>query len=255
MRVRFAGDTDTGRKRSHNEDYLYLPDEERLVMVADGMGGHACGDIASKMAVDTVVEFFKATMAEERVAWPFMVDSVDRRLEYRLVAGVKLANLRIFEASQRDEKFRGMGTTIVTGLLSEEGHMVLAHVGDSRIYRFRKDELKQLTEDHSLLNDYIKMKRITEDEIANFPHKNVIVRALGMKDTVAVDVLREEVEMGDVYVFCTDGLSGMIDDPTIAEALRSESDLDRCCERLISLANENGGQDNITVALARLEQM
>ncbi|MCC6749376.1 MAG: Stp1/IreP family PP2C-type Ser/Thr phosphatase [Deltaproteobacteria bacterium] len=252
MRVRFAGETNTGLKRAHNEDFLYLPDEERLVMVADGMGGHACGDVASRLAVETVVEFFRATAEDREITWPFLIDRDNRHNENRLVTGVKLANLKIFESAQRDQRFRGMGTTIVAGLFSDE-QLVMVHVGDSRIYRVREGQIVQVTEDHSLLNDYIKMKRISPEDADRFPHKNVIVRALGMKETVAVDVTKEAPQLGDVYLLCSDGLSGMLDDETILRAILAEPDLDRCCERLIEEANGNGGVDNITVALARIE--
>jgi protein phosphatase len=252
MRVRFAGETDVGMKRTHNEDYLYLPDEERLIMVADGMGGHASGDLASRLAVDTIVEFFRATAEEPDVTWPFMVDRDNRQHENRLITGVKLANLKIFEAAQRNTRFRGMGTTIVSCFFCEN-QVLVAHVGDSRVYMIREGKMKQITEDHSLLNDYIKMKRITPDEVDRFPHKNVIVRALGMKETVAVDVIRGDPEVGDIYLLCSDGLSGMITDEDMQSEVESEKDLDRCCEKLIELANAAGGTDNITVALARVE--
>jgi protein phosphatase len=126
-------------------------------------------------------------------------------------------------------------------------------VGDSRLYRRRDGVLKQLTEDHSLLNDYIKMKNLSADEIASFPHKNVIVRALGMKDTVQVDVHVEQPQMGDLYLLCSDGLSGMVKDEDISAIATSEADLDRVCENLIAEANKNGGADNITVVAVRIE--
>ncbi len=147
-----------------------------------------------------------------------------------------------------------MGTTIVATLFLED-KVLIAHVGDSRVYRFRDGQLEQLTEDHSLLNDYIKMKRLTAEEIANFPHKNVIVRALGMKDTVKVDLLSDQTKVNDTYLLCSDGLSGMVDDPGLAYILQEEQDLDTACERLIHAANRNGGQDNITCVLARLEPL
>jgi protein phosphatase len=126
-------------------------------------------------------------------------------------------------------------------------------VGDSRLYRRRDGALKQLTEDHSLLNDYIKMKNLSPDEIASFPHKNVIVRALGMKDTVQVDVHVEQPVLGDLYLLCSDGLSGMIKDDEIAAIAEAEKDMDVLCERLIGEANKNGGVDNITVVAVRVE--
>jgi protein phosphatase len=252
MRVRFAGETDVGMKRTHNEDYLYLPDEERLIIVADGMGGHASGDLASRLAIDTMVDFFRATAEEPDITWPFLLDRDNRLHENRLITGIKLANLKIFEAAQRNTRFRGMGTTVV-GCFFCEDLVLVAHVGDSRVYLLRDKKLRQLTEDHSLLNDYIKMKRITPEEIDRFPHKNVIVRALGMKETVAVDIIRETPQIGDIFALCTDGLTGMVNDDEVARIVESESDLDRCCEKLVEAANAAGGVDNITVALARLE--
>jgi len=252
MRVRFAGETDVGMKRTHNEDYLFLPDAERLVVVADGMGGHASGDLASRLAIDTLSDFFRATAEEPHITWPFLLDRDNRLHENRLVTGIKLANLKIFESAQQNARFRGMGTTIVACYFCED-MVLVGHVGDSRVYRMRAGKLEQVTEDHSLLNDYIKMKRITPEEVDRFPHKNVIVRALGMKETVAVDILHEAPSIDDVFLLCSDGLSGMISDDEMQQILLSETDLDRCCEKLVEAANAAGGTDNITVALARLE--
>jgi protein phosphatase len=131
--------------------------------------------------------------------------------------------------------------------------VIIGHVGDSRCYRARGTELQQLTEDHSLINDYIKMKRVTPEEAENWPHKNVIVRALGMKESVQVDIVTETPRIGDTYLLCSDGLTGMLNDATIAHVLMTERDLDRAVERLITAANEEGGIDNISVVLARVE--
>ena len=187
MRLRFAGDSNVGMKRAHNEDSFYLPESERLAIVADGMGGHASGEVASRMAVDTIVGFFKATQDEQQLTWPFKMDHGHRYDVNRMVTAIKLANLKIHEQAQKDPRCHGMGTTVVSTLFLDDA-LIVGHVGDSRLYRRRDGVMKQLTEDHSLLNDYIKMKHLTPDEIAAFPHKNVIVRALGMKDTVQVDV-------------------------------------------------------------------
>ena len=170
--------------------------------------------------------------------------------ENRLITGIKLANLRIYESAQRDPRQRGMGTTLVTMFAVEDG-VYIAHVGDSRVYRIRDGKIEQLTEDHSLLNDYIKMKRLTPEEIANFPHKNVIVRALGMKDTVKVDTRFEQPRAGDLYLLCSDGLSGPVDDPTMCDVCITTPDLKTAASTLIEKANANGGPDNITVVLAR----
>jgi protein phosphatase len=252
MRVRFAGESNVGMKRAHNEDALYLPETERLAIVADGMGGHASGEVASKMAVETIAGFFRATQDEQQLTWPFKMDRGHRYDVNRLVTAIKLANLKIHEQAQRDARCHGMGTTVVSTLFLDDA-LIVGHVGDSRLYRRRDGVMEQLTEDHSLLNDYIKIKHLTPEEIAAFPHKNVIVRALGMRDTVQVDVHVEAPRLGDVYVLCSDGLSGMVGDPEIAEIAGSDRDLDTICEELITLANRNGGLDNVTVVTIRIE--
>lgn len=254
MRVRFSGETHVGMKRKHNEDSFGLPDEERLVIVCDGMGGHASGEVASQMAVETVSRYFKSTQDEAELTWPFKLDRGIRYEANRLIVGIKLANQLIYEAAQRKEEQHGMGTTIVAGLFLDD-KVVIAHVGDSRAYRLRKEQLIQLTEDHSLLNDYLKMSRLREDEAGKFQQKNVIVRALGMKESVQVDMLVDQPQLHDVYLFCSDGLTGMVPDAEIADILLDERDLDRASERLIAAANEAGGVDNITVVLARLEPL
>jgi serine/threonine protein phosphatase PrpC len=253
MRVRFAGDTNVGMKRAHNEDSYYLPESERLAIVADGMGGHASGEVASRMAVETISGFFKATQDEQQMTWPFKMDRGHRYDVNRMITAIKLANLKIHEQAQKDPRCHGMGTTVVSTLFLDDA-IVVGHVGDSRLYRRRDGSFEQITEDHSLLNDYIKMKHLSPEEIAAFPHKNVIVRALGMKDTVQVDVHVDSPRLGDVYLLCSDGLSGMITDPQIADLLAEERDLDVLCERLITMANKNGGLDNITVVAIRVEE-
>ncbi len=165
LRVEVAGETNVGRKRNHNEDNLAIFSEFGLYVVADGMGGHASGEVASKMAVDTLREFFAATSDDPERTWPYKMDRSKGYEENRLITGIKLANLRIYEAAQRDARQRGMGTTIVSIFAVDDG-VYVAHVGDSRVYRVRERAIEQLTEDHSLLNDYIKMKRLTAEEIA-----------------------------------------------------------------------------------------
>lgn len=253
MRLTSAGRTHVGMKRAHNEDSLRLFREENLFIVADGMGGHASGEVASQMSVETLAEFFRATSEDDEVTWPYKMDKGRKYEENRVITGVKLSNRKIFESASRDAKLKGMGTTIVVSFFVNGG-VYVGHVGDSRVYRFRAGKLIQLTEDHSLLNDYIKMKNLTPEEIEAFPHKNVIVRALGMKETVQVDVHHEVPQSGDVYLLCSDGLSGMVSDEQMESILKDdEGDLDRKCERLIDAANANGGSDNITVILARYE--
>lgn len=252
LKIRYAGNTHVGMKRSHNEDNLAVVQEENLYMVADGMGGHASGEVASKMAVDTVADFFRETAKDEDITWPYKMEKGRKYEENRLTAGIKLANLRIFETAAQNTGQRGMGTTIVA--LAFSGNTAfLGHVGDSRIYRLRGDDLEQVTEDHSLLNDYIKMKDLTEQEIENFPHKNVIVRALGMKETVQVDVQHEDPEVNDLYLLCSDGLNGMVTDEDIRKLMvDNRNDLEKCCTELIQAANDGGGNDNVTVVLVEV---
>jgi PPM family protein phosphatase len=250
-RVRFSGATNIGRKREHNEDSISLPTTLRLAIVADGMGGHASGDVASRLAVDTVTDYFVATADQQTLTWPYKVESEERSEINRMTQAVMLANMEIWERTQREGQGR-MGTTIVA-LYFLDDVVIIGHVGDSRCYRMRDGELIQLTEDHSLINDYIKMKRMTAEEAENWPHKNVVVRALGMKESVAVDIHTEKPQVGDCYILCSDGLSGMITNDQVAAALGAERDLDKAVENLIDMANDAGGVDNISVVLARVE--
>ena len=178
MRIRYAGNTHVGMKRGHNEDSLYLVPSENLYLVADGMGGHASGEVASQLAVEVVAEFFQETAEDDDMTWPFKMDKDKEYQENRLATSIKLANRRIFESAIVDPKLKGMGTTLVVVYFSSGG-CYIGHVGDSRVYRLRDDELTQITEDHSLLNDYIKMKELTQEEIDNDPSKSD--RDLGRK--------------------------------------------------------------------------
>ena len=253
MKLSSAGRTHVGMKRTHNEDSLRLFREENLFIVADGMGGHASGEVASQMSVETLAEFFRSTAEDDEITWPYKLEKGRKYEENRVVTGIKLSNRRIFECAARDAKLKGMGTTlVVTFFVNDTAY--IGHVGDSRVYRYRDGKLFQITEDHSLLNDYIKMRQLTPEEIEAFPHKNVIVRALGMKETVQVDIASEVPQKGDLYLLCSDGLSGMITDADMEIILAEEADdLDKSCEALIDAANQNGGTDNITVILVRFE--
>lgn len=251
MKIEVSGQTHVGMKRNHNEDNLLLLPEERLFVVADGMGGHSSGEVASKIAVEEVAEFFRMTSQDLEITWPYKMDKQKNYDENRLATGVKLANMRIFEKASADTKYKGMGTTIVTVYFAKDSEVVVGHVGDSRVYFFRENTLRMITEDHSLLNDYLKAKKLTPEEIEAFPHKNVIVRALGMKDTVTVDINRVEPKDGDIFLLCSDGLSGMVPDKQIESILQSQPDLDKACAQLIDAANANGGNDNVTCVLAQ----
>ncbi len=250
MRVDATGLTHVGMKRNHNEDSFILLPDERVFIVADGMGGHSSGEIASRMAVEEIAEFFRITARDQDATWPFKMEKGRNYDENRLSVSIKLANFRIFEKQTQEVKYKGMGTTVVSAYFTN-GSAYIAHVGDSRVYRFRAGQLTQLTEDHSLLNDYMKARKMTPEEIEAFPHKNVIVRALGMKDIVQVDCLRVEPQDGDVFLLCSDGLSGMVQEPAIREILEKTFDLNKAASQLIDLANANGGTDNVTCVLAR----
>lgn len=253
MKLIAAGMTNVGMKRSHNEDSHLLVPEENLFIVADGMGGHACGEVASQMAVHSCAEFFRMTSSDDEQTWPFKEERGLKYEENRLVTAIKLANRRIYDTAQADARKRGMGTTVVGALFTSTGAYV-GHCGDSRAYRFRNGQIEQLTEDHSLLNDYLKAHKLTQEEIDNFPHKNVIVRALGMKDTVQVDIARLEPAPGDIYMLCSDGLSGMVSDEAMNAAVNEflaaggdrADDVEGICSTLIDMANANGGNDNVT---------
>jgi serine/threonine protein phosphatase PrpC len=250
MRIEVAGRSHVGMKRNHNEDaFLVLPDEQ-LFCVADGMGGHASGEIASRIAIEELADFYQRTSKDADLTWPFKMDRGRNYSENRLATGIKLANARIYEAASTDANYRGMGTTIVSLHFADES-VYVGHVGDSRAYCLRDGALRQMTEDHSLLNDYLKAKKLTAEEIDAFPHKNVIVRALGMKDTVLVDIERVEPRDGDLFLLCSDGLSGMVNDAGLLAALVGGEDLEATCAQLIEAANAAGGNDNVTCILAR----
>jgi protein phosphatase len=253
MRIRYAAKTDAGLKRTHNEDYFSLIEEEQVFLVADGMGGHACGEVASKMAADTVKEFFDRSRDEEST-WPYKMDRQLSYLENRMVVAIKLANHRIFDAASKDLRLKGMGTTVVVGQIAGD-KFYIAHVGDSRCYRIRPDAVQQITRDHSLLEDYKDARPdMSDEEQKKFPHKNVITRALGMKENVQVDVHVEDIQDGDVFLLCSDGLSGMIDDQKMAACVRAAGDLEKAVADLVAAANEAGGSDNITVLALECKQ-
>lgn len=187
MKIKYAGQTHVGMKRPHNEDTMLTIGEHNLYVVADGMGGHASGEVASQIAAETMANFIEDNAANSETTWPFREDRALAYDENRLLTAVKLANRRVYETSQTDGRYRGMGTTVVC-LLVGETESYIGHVGDSRAYRLRAGKLTQITEDHSFLNDYLKAHQLSPSEIEHFPHKNVIVRALGMKQSVQVDV-------------------------------------------------------------------
>jgi protein phosphatase len=253
MRATAAGISDVGLQRDHNEDSFAILKEHRLFIVADGMGGHRAGDVASRLATESIVDFFRAA-ANEGYTWPFPFDTRLSDEENRLLCGIRIANRQIIERSTRSRECQGMGTTVVGCLFSaSKGKMFIGHVGDSRAYRVRNKQIQLMTRDHSLVNDYLlAMPELTEEQRSELP-KNVITRALGMQEQVAVDIQSDDAVAGDCYVLCSDGLSGMVEDNEILEVVSGTPDLEVACRRLVALANEHGGEDNITALIVRVE--
>jgi serine/threonine protein phosphatase PrpC len=250
MAFEAAGRTDVGLRREHNEDALLVLPEFGLAVVCDGLGGHQAGEVASAMAVETVRLFFERTRDPE-ATWPFPYDESRDEPTNKLEVAVQWANRRIRDVAEHDASSKqGMATTFV-GVLMHEQSAHFAWVGDSRGYVLHDGALIPATTDHSLVNELIRAGQLSEEEVPDFQHRNVITRALGMDDVVAVDFNAVPLSPGDVCLVCCDGLTGMVTDERIAEIVSGEPDLDRACEALVAEANRNGGIDNVTVALLR----
>ena len=247
-RIEAFGLSNVGQCRTQNEDCFAVLPHLGLFLVADGMGGHAGGEIASKMAVDSVRE----VLEDPDATWP-MGPPVPCRFPGPsvLVAGVELANARIFADGARDPRRRGMGTTFV-GALAWEDRMVFAHVGDSRAYRLRGRRLDLITEDHSLVNEHVRSGLLTREQARASPFQNIITRAVGTRANVEVDTLIDRTRPGDIYLLCSDGLSGTIEHAELTAILLEHHDLCRTAGHLIERANELGGTDNITAVLIRV---
>jgi serine/threonine protein phosphatase PrpC len=250
------GITDMGLERDHNEDTFRMLIDYNLFMVADGMGGHNAGDVASRVAVDTVAEFFRHTESED-ATWPFHFDTNLTFEENRMIGGIQMANRSILHQSTMNPSHEGMGTTIVALCFSRTMPIAyLGHVGDSRCYRIKGKDIRQLTRDHSLLSDFMQaMPDISEDKIQSIP-KNIITRALGMQPFVEIDMTRISVEKGDLYLLCSDGLSGSSSDREILQEIEAANGaLAKACQLLVELAKRKGGEDNITVVLAHVRDI
>ena len=253
-RVAAAGKTDVGRRRKHNEDSILLRPELQLFIVADGMGGHNAGEVASALAARSVENFFAATATD---GLPPESEGVDEHLSVdarRLVGAVRKANSDVFEIASTRRQHAGMGSTLVAATVSDADRRVhICHVGDSRCYRIRDDQIEQLTRDHSLINDALAMRPdLTEEILAELP-KNVITRAVGTQDTLEVDLRSEELRAQDLYLLCSDGLSGLVSPEQILEVTNLTADLEELCELLVIMANEAGGPDNISVLAVRID--
>ena len=230
------GLTDVGRQRSSNEDnYFEGHPRVPILAVADGMGGARAGEVASKMAVEVFAEMGTDGEGPEQL----------------LEAIAKEANRRIYELAQKDESRAGMGCTLTAAFVGD-GEITIGHVGDSRAYRLRGEQLEQLTSDHSLVEELVRQGKLTAEEAEVHPQRSIITRALGPEPEVEVDAFTHSAKPDDVYLLCSDGLTGMVQDGRIAEILLARSSLEQAAQALIAAANENGGRDNITVVLFRL---
>ena len=254
LRISADAQSDVGRKRKGNEDALCLNDEQRLYVVADGMGGHAAGEVASRVAVDAIAEFVELTGGNQEITWPFGLDDTISYEGNRLKTAVRHANTRVIEATRESAEYEGMATTVAAVLV--DGDIAnLAHVGDSRIYLWNGESIEQLTRDHSWVNEQIENGAISPDQARSHPLRNVVTRALGGRADLVVDIQSRRMAAGDMLLLCSDGLTTMIPDDGIARILReSDGDVARATTALVSEANERGGEDNITVVLLKFEE-
>ena len=231
--------TDVGRKREVNQDYVYVTDQPvgpfpNFLAVADGMGGHKAGDFASKYTVNTVLEELEKTPLDKP-------EEILRNI-------VGIANHKLIEVAATDVKLEGMGTTLVAGTVIGNT-LYFANVGDSRLYLI-SDNIRQLSKDHSLVEEMVRLGGIKAEEAKNHPDKNIITRAIGVKEDVEADIYEYRLKKGDVILMCTDGLSNMVEDEDMFDIVKGSRDVVEAVEMLIEKANSNGGRDNIGVVLA-----
>lgn len=251
-RLASAAKTDVGLKRTNNEDNYAIVQSAGLYVLADGMGGHASGQVASTMCVSHIAQYICETARQPGFKLSFPIKP-NLSYEANLLANaIMYANERVFIQSCKDRSMEGMGTT-VTAIYNAPNNLVLAHVGDSRIYRVRKGEIKQMSRDHSLLNHLIDKGELKPEDAPNFANKNVILRAIGLKDEVEVDVQEVPRETGDIYMMCSDGLSDLVPDNLICQTITKAPTLPDACTELIGLALKAGGKDNVTVVCVAVE--
>jgi protein phosphatase len=253
VRVTCQALSDVGRKRKGNEDSLFLSEEQKLFVVADGMGGHAAGEVASKVAVEAIAEFVELTGGNQEITWPFGLDDSISYEGNRLKTAVRHANSRVLEATRQSAEYEGMATTVAAVLV--DGDVAnLAHVGDSRIYLWSGGEIRLLTRDHSWVNEQIENGAISPEQARSHPLRNVVTRALGGRADLLVDIQSRRMATGDVLLLCSDGLTTMVPDDDIARVLgESDGDVGHAARALVHLANDRGGEDNITVLLVKFE--
>lgn len=252
MQLLIDGKTDKGLVRPNNEDNLYLDQSTGLFVVADGMGGHASGEIASKIAVDVIKDYFNNTKdGQPPIVGQYHEDYTETT--NAIGSAVRLANMAIYEAAKRDSKLQGMGTTVVAVLL-KESRLSIAHVGDSRMYLVRAGDIEQLTDDHSVVYEQFKRELITKEEADTSGMKNLLTRAVGIAHDVEVDFNELTLTDGDILILCSDGLSSMVSDQDILSIVMTAMNPGEACGKLIDRANENGGKDNITVIVGYIRK-
>lgn len=256
MKITSCGITDVGQKRQNNEDNFLINDEVNLYVVADGMGGHVGGEFASQIAVTTIEEVIQNVEVDPEATRPdwgalgSQVAIAGEKLKY----AIRLAGKRIFDRTNDEPELRGMGTTTVA-MLFDHNRVFLAHVGDSRAYLIRGTTVAQVTEDHSLVNEQIRLGLITREAARNHKLKNIITRSVGYQEDVEIDTIVRPVEKGDRFVLCSDGLSNLVDEAEILEVVGAASSTETAAQKLIDLANSRGGDDNITLIIAQVDEL
>jgi serine/threonine protein phosphatase PrpC len=252
LRIASAAASHPGLRRDQNEDAYCIRPDLGLYLVADGMGGHAAGEVASRLAVDTIESFIERTQHVNDIdEWP-AYDPAQGIDGNRLRMAFNLANRRLSEAATGDAALRGMATT-ASAALAGDRTIVIAHVGDSRIYRWRNRALEQLTLDHSWVGDRVRAGILTESDARQHPWRNVVTRALAGGEDPQVDIATLDVQDGDRLLLCSDGLSGVVPQARVEQLLGDESPLESTCQALVDAANAAGGPDNITVAILRAD--
>jgi len=246
------GASDVGLRRQLNEDYLVINEDSRIFIVADGMGGHNAGEVASSLAAETVKNFILRSVDKEDITWPYGVDPKMSFDANRLRTAFLLANKRVWKEADNREDYTGMGTTMVAAMV-DGIHITFASAGDSRVYRIRNGEIEQMTVDDSWIQVAISEGVLDPDEAETHPMRNIITKAIGAKETIDLTVQEEELIENDLFLLCSDGLHGMISDRGILKiVIESEGELEKCIKNLIQAANDNGGKDNVTALAVRL---
>jgi protein phosphatase len=245
------GLTDVGRRRKLNEDNFVVDPEASLYAVCDGMGGHNAGEVASKMAIETLESFIQKSHKEKEITWPYGLETELSFDGNRLKTAIKLANKRVYKAADNREDYTGMGTTVVAAVVS--GNMAtIGSAGDSRCYLFSGGQIQQLTRDDSWVSAAWTEGILTSDEIDKHPLRNVITKAVGAKDNIEIDVVEHTLAPGDVIMLCSDGLHAMITDEQILQVVTPFPEaLEKAAFKLIDAANQAGGKDNVSVVLVR----